>query len=323
MRITIDTSGPFDVAGNSPGNPGVAAAVVVSERHAGEVETDLRRFAAEFGVDELHAVDLSIDQLVVLANWTGRDSRLVWTAALTDAALFPADQLDDWRERQASELEEAVARARPERVAEVLAGKPVDWHLRRLRAGTKTSLPIAHFVEHFFVIPRVVSDAVQAAIDVHDGPEWGDEFDALAIAIDDSSAPDAKAQVKDLLKPTLASRELALVPPRFSGLDHPLFVKHVDDDGRRGNLLSLIGDRIDYVDSKSSPLCQLADLLAWVVRRHAANPQDELAARLYRLVRPRQHGIEGARGVRIMSMRSVPDPVGGYDHVAPWLRPAV
>ena len=178
-------------------------------------------------------------------------------------------------------------------------------------------------LEQLYVIPRVVGDAVQAAIDVHDGPPWDDEFDALTITIDDSSAKDAKAQLKDLLKPTLASRELALVPPRRSGLNHPLFAKHVDEKGRRGNLLSLVGDRIGYVDSTSSPLCQLADLLAWVVRRRAANAEDELAARLYRLVRPRQHGIEGARGVRIMSMRSVPDQVGGYDHVAAWLRAAV
>jgi hypothetical protein len=87
------------------------------------------------------------------------------------AALVPADRLDDWRERQAVKLEEAVARATPERVAEVLAGKPLEWHLRRLRAGTKTSLHVAHFVEHLYVIPRVVGDAVQPAIDVHDGPQ--------------------------------------------------------------------------------------------------------------------------------------------------------
>jgi hypothetical protein len=323
MRITIDTSGPFDVAGSPPGRPGVAAAVVVSERHAAKVEADLRRFATEFGVVELHAVDLSSDQLLALAAWAGQDWRLVWTAALTDAALFPADRLDDWRERQAVKLEEAAARSSSERMAEVLAGKPLDWHLRRLRAGTKTSLPVAHFVEHLYVIPRVVGDAVQAAIDVHDGPQWGEEFDGLTIAIDDSSAPDAKAQFKDLLKPTLASKELALVPPSHSGLDHPLFAKHVDEKSRRGYLLSLVGDRIGYVDSRFSPLCQLADLLAWVVRRRAADPGDELAERLYRLVRPRQHGIEGARGVRIMSMRSVPDHVGGYDHVAAWRRAAV
>jgi Protein of unknown function (DUF3800) len=320
VRITIDTSGSFDVAGTPPRKPAVAAALVVSERHAAEVKSELRRFATEFGVDELHAVDLSSDQLLTLAGWAGRDSRLVWTAALTDAVLFPADRLDDWRERQAVKLEEAVARTSQERVAEVLAGKPIDWHLRRLRPGTKTSLPIAHFVEHLYVIPRLVGDAVQAAIDVHDGPQWGDEFDALAIAIDDSSAPDAKAQLKDLLKPTLASRDLALVPPPRSGLDHPLFAKHIDERGRRGSLLSLVGDRIRYVDSASSPLCQLADLFAWVVRRRAADRADELAARLYRLVRPRQHGIEGARGVRIMSMRSVPDHVGSYDHVAAWVR---
>jgi hypothetical protein len=235
---------------------------------------------------------------------------------LTDAALFPADRLTQWRERQAIKLEEAAARATPERVAEVLAGKPLDWHLRRLRAGTKTSLPVAHFVEHLYVLPRVVGDAVQAAIDLHDGPQWNDEFDAMTIAIDASSAADAKAQLKDLLKPTLASRELALVPPRRSGLDHPLFAKHVDEEGRSGNLLSLVGDRIEYVDSTASPLCQLADLLAWVVRRRAADPDDEMAARLYQLVRPRQHGIEGARGVRIMSMRSVPDQASSYDHVA-------
>jgi hypothetical protein len=151
----------------------------------------------------------------------------------------------------------------------------------------------------------------------------GRRVDSLAIAIDDSSAHDVKAQLKDLLKPTLASRELALVPPRRSGLGQPLFAKHVDEKGRRGNLLSLVGDRIKYVDSTSSPLCQLADLLAWVVRRGAANPEDELGARLHRLFRPRQHGIEGARGVRIMSMRSVPDHVGGYDHVASCVRAAV
>jgi hypothetical protein len=72
MRIRIDTSGPFDVAGSPPGKPGVAAAVAVSERHAAEVEADLRRFATRLGVDEPHAVDPSSDELFALSGWTGR-----------------------------------------------------------------------------------------------------------------------------------------------------------------------------------------------------------------------------------------------------------
>jgi uncharacterized protein DUF3800 len=319
MRVSLDTSGPFDVRRASPGDPGVAAAVVVPERHRHELEAEIRELARRFGVSELHAVSLSPESLLHVARWMGRDERIVWTAALTDAAMFPATQLDEWRERQAGELEAAVAGVSPQRVEQVLSRRPLEWHLRRLRPGSKTSLPVSHFAEHLFVLPRTIGDAVQAAIDVFDGSEWHDEFDELTIDIDDSTARDAKAQLADLLKPILASAGLALVPPPRGGLEHPLFTKHVRD-GRRGDLISLLGERIGFVPSHTAPLCQLADVASWVVHRYAVRPSDSAAAALYRALRPRQHGIEGSRGVRPMLMRTVNERAAyRYAHVLPWL----
>jgi len=317
VHIGIDGSGTFAVDSAQPGSPGVVAAVVVAERNRPALERYVRDKCKEWGLEELHAVELSLRQLQEVCAWIGGGELLVWTAALTDSALFPDDKLEDWRERQAGELVEATSTVTSERLEEILSRRSLEWHLSRIRADGQRSLPTPHFVEHLFVLPRVIGDAVQAAVDAHDGPEWQDEFDALQVWIDDSSAKDAKTQVRDLVKPILASPGLALVPPRRGGVDHPLFTKHVRD-GRRGDILSLIGDRIEFVDSRTEPVCQLADVVAWTVRRYAERPTAEQAARLYRLLRPRQHGIEGSRGVRIMWMRGVDgDPAAPYMHIAP------
>jgi hypothetical protein len=318
MHIGTDGSGTFDVASAAPGTPGVIAAVVVSERRRRVVESYVEGCCRAWGLEELHATEMSLDQLGEVCGWIGGGDNVVWTASLTDAALFPIDKLVDWRDRQADAVVEATSAVTPERVAEVLSQRSLDWHLKRVRAGGPASLPVPHFVEHVFVLPRVIGDAVQAAIDAHDGPEWQDEFDSLSVWIDDSTARDAKAQTRDLLKPILASPGLALVPPPRGRLEHPIFTKHIRD-GWPADILSLIGDRINFVSSHDEPLCQLADIAAWTVRRYAERPSDENAERLYRLLRPRQHGIEGSRGVRVMSMRGIEEPMARYAHVAPVL----
>ena len=250
----------------------------------------------------------------------GAGDQLTWTAALTDSILFPPDQLCEWRDNQANELIKAVNGRSPEEIKAVLAHRSLPWHLARIRGNGKASLPSPHFVEFLFVLPRVIGDAVQAAIDAYDGPTWADEFDQLMIRIDDSSAAKAKTQLKDLLKPILSGPSLALRPPKLGGGEHPLFAKH-QRGGRTGDLRSLIGNRIDFVDSKEEPLCQLADVVAWTLRRAADLPHDAVAADLHRRLRPRQHGIEGSRGIRIMSARGVPDVASDrYRHIAAMTR---
>jgi Protein of unknown function (DUF3800) len=317
VYLAMDGRGVFDVDRAPPGKPGVIAAVVVAKRHHRAVEQHVREKCFTWEVPELHAHDLSLEQLTELCAWVGTGDQIVWTAALTDAALFPSGLLSDWRDRQAQKLLDAVADVAGARVQEVMSGRPLSWHLARIRPGGRRSLRTPHYVEHLFVLPRTIGDAVQASIDAYDGPAWSGEFDAMTLLIDSSSAGDARAQVRDLLKPILASNDLALAPPRLSGVDHPVFSKHVRA-GRRGDILSLLDDRICFVESHLEPLCQLADLAAWVVRRYAERPGHPHAARLYRLLQPRQHGINGRRGVRIMSMRGIPaDRALPYTHVSP------
>src|SRR4051794_11313422 len=62
VRISIDSSGAFDVTRTSPGDPGVAAAVIVPDRHRDAVEDEVRDRAANLGLPELHAVELASDE---------------------------------------------------------------------------------------------------------------------------------------------------------------------------------------------------------------------------------------------------------------------
>lgn len=316
MLIGIDASGSFDVGSASSKKPAVVAAALTSRQHYVHIKSFVDDRCNEWGLQELHAVHLLPKRREEVCRWIGEQDQLAWTAALTDSILFPNAGLPNWRQRQAAELVKAVEGRPKDEIETVLTNRPLPWHLVRIRCGRRKSLPTAHFVEFLFVLPRVIGDAVQTAIDTHDSPAWADEFDQLSIFIDDSTAKDAKVQIKDLLKPILAGKNLALRLPRESGLSHPFFAKH-QRDGRAGDLRTLIGDRIHFVPSHSEPLCQIADMIAWVVRRAAADPSDSIAAHLYKRLRRRQHGIEGSRGVRVMAAKGSPaDAPDRYRHVA-------
>lgn len=316
MFIGVDASGSFNVEAAPPGRPGVVAAVAVSKRHYDEVRGYVEGRCLEWNLPELHAIDLRPEQRGEVCRWIGEGERLVWTAGLTDSRLFPFSRLLKWRQDQADQLSKAVEGRPTDEIETVLTNRDLSWHLARIRHGEPLSLPTPHFVEFLFVLPRVIGDAAQASINAYDGSAWADEFNELSIRIDDSSAKDAKAQVKDLLKLILAGPALALRPPPRSGLNHPFFAKH-RREGRSGDLRTLIGDRIKFVASEEEPLCQLADMIAWVVRRRAAQPVERGTADLYQHLRRRQHGVEGSRGVRVMSMKGSPeDAPDRYRHVA-------
>jgi hypothetical protein len=316
MLIGVDFSGPSNPA-RPPGEPLVGAAIVVPDR----VREDLSLYVADccerWQIDELHAVHLNQEQLIEVCAWLSFQDEIVWTAVLTDSAMFPAEGLASWREEQAEQLRKAAARTQEAELRVVLSNKDLDWHFKRLLPGFGSSLPAPQFIEYMFLLPRLIGDAVQACLDVFDGPGWGDEFEHVAISIDDSSNSAAKTQTRDLLKLMLAGPQLGLAPPATGGDQHPLFSKH-RRDGRTGDLRSLIGDRIEFVDSKTEPLCQLADVLAWASRRHAANRSDPLGRDLIDKLRRRQHGIDGLRRIRPMYRRGAPESAATpYAHIAP------
>ena len=114
-----------------------------------------------------------------------------------------------------------------------------------------------------------------------------------------------------------AGPELGLTPPTTGGDEHPLFSKH-RRNRRTGDLCTLIGNRIDFVDSTDEPLYQPPDVIAWVTRRYAANSSDPLGRDLFGKLRRRQHGIAGSRQVRPMRRKATPDSAAPpYAHVAP------
>lgn len=311
MQFGFDESGDFNF--DSLGFDSACVAGVVGPGSVlAPLGKTLRGLAAGWGLEEIHAKQLDDGQLVEVCGVIGAGD-VTWVAVYTDSRIFPTSQQLAWRTRQQTEAEAGIARAKTFRNDKQ---RQQQVYTMRGRMQHETRVGTPDYLEYMVLFPRVIGDAIQAAVSVFRDARWAPEFHKL-IFESDAKLPQKTSAAEKTLDVALryimvGDRRFVLDVPAEWGPSHPFFASHASPTGGV-SVPAVLGEGIRFVDSKTSAAVQLADVVASVVRRAVGNPQDALAQRCLGLMWRRRFANDGD-GLRLFFDRQGPAP--DPDHYA-------
>src|SRR6185312_11001782 len=115
------------------------------------------------------------------------------------------------------------------------------------------------------------------------------------------------------LYPILASMTLDL-PMEYQLAAHPLMVTTKPARGPGVSVLDFYGGDPTFEDSESAPVIQLADFVAWSLRRRITHPTDAHARTLISLLRS-SHYRTGALGFHLFMRTGTASDSSPYRHL--------
>lgn len=315
MRYGFDESGTFNfpVAGF---DSCAVAAVACPGAALIHLASEFARLCGTHRLDEIHATRMGRDAVLEACAVIGTSDAL-WAAVYTDSRLLPPDQQEDFRLRQVAKADQGIAKSAtladdPELMAEALQ--------TRKRIHLASRVKPAEYLEFLVLFPRAIGDILAGSLRAYRDRRWARDFEQL----------DFECDRKLTTKLSMGEKTLCAALPRFLAnndqfvLDvptewdpaHPFFARHRDPDTQTITVPRILGPGIDFVDSKASVVVQAADVIAHVVRRATASPDDANAQHAYRLLRRRGYSTL-LTPVRIFSDRLGPsgDP-SWFAHLA-------
>lgn len=297
MHFGSDESGDFNMARQWNESCSVWATVACPDRHVERVRAWVRDRCQEWGVEEIHSRrtrktrSLTPEERHAVCAFVGTGD-LLWEATVVDSLMLSASEI---AARQANQLEQFRAdwarsdRHRSADPAEVELGQVIEELLDP--AGGVRSSP---FTQYGVVAPTHVRETVQAVVRVYQDDQWRDEFRSLRMAFDRKNEPerphDTPGEILffSVVMPILASPKMSLaLPLPFQDPSHPLRACHPGRSTDGICISSLLDGGVSFIDSTHDELVQLADVLAYVMRRALTKPDDDAAQRSYSVARRR------------------------------------
>jgi Protein of unknown function (DUF3800) len=263
---------------------------------------------ADWGVEELHATELQPEQLVEVARFIGGgDCQLL--AHVTDTVLVSKDQIAQFRLDQAAGLRRNLDWYRRESTKAI--GAPVaeieDWMLRHIkRAGLNSQISHGEFVQAHYLI-ELIADALQKSLYAFFEDPWREDFHEFHFIIDAklrSKMAAGEKYLNDSILPVLGSRRhesLGHVNTWNEEPVHPFVKKFSVERGRiagedvEGAIdLKLIFEHgLRFASSRSDSGLQLADAVAYIVRRAVLDLDNRPIQRAYDALRHKLRNENG------------------------------
>jgi hypothetical protein len=320
MHYGFDESGTFNFR-NDGFDSSLVAAVACPDSILGPLEQCVKALRQEAGADELHAHVMATESKDLLLRTCGTLASfdICWRAVYTDTRVMPPAQQDHFRGRQVEAIEGGIAASVT--LTQVQSAE-AQQTLKRVRHATRVR--VAEYLEFLVLFPRVVGDIIAASITAFQDESWAADFADLRFTSDAKLTGKLSMGEKTLnqaLPRFLANDDRFTLPiPARWGPNHPFTANHSDPELGGITVPAVLGDGIDFVDSKSSVIVQVADVIAFVARSATDRPGDEVAQRCYRMLRRRGScidALETLSPVRIFSDRLGPDAdPGWYEHLA-------
>jgi hypothetical protein len=321
----FDESGEFRIAGRT--NPDVIAGLICPDSHLDRIEDFVVERQKDWGLDELHHAELSDDQRQTVCDFISGPF-LAATVVLTDGLLVTEEELFDWRLRQAgrmaSDYERSLTARRGDAEAEALRNRLIK------RTGLSATLSDDQFLQFGMLMPRLVLDALQAALFAYRDPPWRENWATLKWIFDGKLAAGTPAKrsageklLEEIVPRIFAGDErFTLTVPDEIGDDsaHPYFAAHRLPGGedRDVGVRDLFRQGFDFESSKDHVGLQLADIVAGVVRLAAEEPDNGAAQRAFDTLKPKllPHYPPNYIPLRIWSVRALYfDELHRYAHL--------
>jgi hypothetical protein len=315
MHYGFDESGSFAFAHDGFDSVAIAA-VACPDSVVPSLEqcvTDLLRGTSD---DELHASGMDDATLARTCGLIGAFD-VSWRAIYTDTRLMPRAQQDAFRRRQVETMDKAIEASSilkedPKSKAEAVQT------LNRIRLATRVC--DADYLEFLVLFPRLIGDIIDASLLTFRCTRWAADLGDLKFFSDAKLKGKLSMGEKTLAKALpriIANNDKFTLPvPAEWRDDHDFNVSHRDPETGSITVPALLGDGLNFVDSKSSLVVQVADVIAYVAKRATDDHADEVAQRCYRLLRRRGSCVATPAPVRIFSDRLGPDgDPGWYEHL--------
>ena len=267
----------------------VQAALICPDSQLDEVERFVRQQRADWGVDELHATDLSAAQLLLIADFL-HECPCHLLAHVTDTVLVTAKEIAQFRIDQAATPSRDLEWYRTESTKAI--GAPVPEIEKRIareikRSGLEAQMNHCEFVQARFLI-ELIFDAVQKSLLVYFEDRWRNDFDKFHFVLDGKLPTKLAAGEKylnDVIVPALGSRpaeSLTLAETWRHEPHHPFVARYCRDRGRiRGreatgvtNLSGIVERGLRFELSHAHGGLQLVDSVAHIVRRVVLEPDN-------------------------------------------------
>jgi len=322
MHYGFDESGTFNFR-NDRFDSSLVAAVACPDSILGSLEQCVEALRQEAGADELHAHVMATKSKDLLLRTCGTLASfdICWRAVYTDSRVMSPAQQDHFRRRQVEAIEKGIA-ASVTLTQDPAQNAEAQQTLKRVRHATRVC--VAEYLEFLILFPRVVGDIIAASITAFQDERWAADFAHLRFTSDAKLAGKLSMGEKTLnqaLPRFLANDDRFTLPIAARwGPNHPFKTNHTDPTLGVITVPAVLGDGNDFVDSKSSAIVQVADIVAFVARNATDRPDDEFAQRCYRMLRRRGSCIDALETlypVRVFSDRLGRDPdPAWYEHLA-------
>jgi hypothetical protein len=286
----------------------VQAALICPDDALAEVDQFVNDRREEWGVDELHTTELDPSQRLEVAKFIG-GSNCHLLAHVTDTTLITKTQLEEFRLAQAATLKRNLDWYQRESTKTL--GAPVkkieNWYDRALkRTGLSSQISHGEFIQASFLIGLIL-EAFRKSLIVFHQDQWRESFHDFHFILDGKLPGKMAAGEKflnDSLVPALGSmkgQSIITVDTWREKPVHPFVEKFSTEKGRiRGED---VGEAIDlkrifehglrFESSDKESGLQLVDAVAYLVRRAAMEPNDELAQEAYDAIRDKLRNGEG------------------------------
>ena len=173
-----------------------------------------------------------------------------------------------------------------------------------------------------FTLPLVVTDAVQRALGFFAGDEHREDMAAFRVWLDQEAAPMMRYGDASLLPSIGGDPRFRWTLPNHWRDEpvHPLLInsRHPDGDGLRPQAIL---SEMTWVNSEDHACVQIADVVAWVLRRALARPDESATLETFELIRPLLAG-EGGATFKLWGLGEPHDTSGDrYSHLQRGVEP--
>ena len=291
MLFVSDESGSFDLA-HAVKAPSLWVTIAIPPSSAKAIREQVAAWCQEWEVDELHAVALAPHQRGRMAAWLS-SADFVWKATGTARDLMSAEVAEGWRDDQAENFLVSFGESEARGTMDSrYVGRGDELHRMMI---DRRRVPPTAFLQYGIVAGRHFADIVQAAVRRYGGAEHAADWAERALILDGKGQGrhGGPRFMAELLYPILAT--IPLDVPASIPVGHPLAKL------RTGMKISELfgGDPRFVDDSSTEPLIQVADLIAWMVRRRLTHPHEAEVKAAYELLLRRCPEIDDLR-VRMM-----------------------
>lgn len=286
----------------------VQAALICPDSALANLDAFVEDRQIAWGVAELHASELTSEQLTDVAHFIGNsDCHLL--AHVTDTVIVTTDRIAEFRLDQAATLKCNLDWYRRESTR--VRGAPVqeieDWMLRHIkRAGLASQISHGEFVQaHYLIV--LIANALQKSLYIFFEDRWRGDFHDFHFVLDaklPSKMAAGEKYLNDSIVPVLGSRRgetLGVVDIWKQEPRHPFVEKFERERGRvRGDevegvidLELLFEHGLRFESSAAHSGLQLVDAVANITRRAVLEPANHLIQRAYDAFRHKLQNKDG------------------------------